>query len=172
MKIIRRYLNDILLIKSKKKNDLRGSFLKIFNKKILKSKNINFEIKDCFISNSKKNVIRGMHYDVLKKNNNKLIICTKGEVLDVILDIRKNSNTYGKFCKIKINENDDKMIFIPSGFAHGFQSLKNGSELLYFSSKDYVKLDERGFLWNSFGFNWPIKKPILSKRDTLHPKFI
>ena len=63
------------------------------------------------------------------------------------------------------------MIYIPTGFAHGFLSLKDNSELIYLSSKNYNPLDEKGYLWNSFGFKWPVSKPVISKRDTLHPDF-
>ena len=171
MEVIKSYLNKVLLLRYNKSFDSRGSFTKYFNKKTLKFNGVNFPIKESYSSVSKKGVIRGMHFDNLKKRSGKLIICTKGNITDVVLDVVKSSKTYGKFKSINISENDNKMIYVPSGFAHGFQSLTNNSELLYFSTKDYLPEDEKGFLWNSFGFDWPLKKCILSNRDLIHPNF-
>ena len=172
MKTIKKFLNGVIVLKFETQTDSRGHFLKFFQKEKLYKKNIKFNVKEIFISKSKKNVIRGMHFDKLSKKNDKIVLCNKGSVLDVFLDVRKNSKSFGKYSSFKLHENDNYMIYIPTGFAHGFLSLKDNSELIYLSSKNYNPIDEKGYLWNSFGFQWPVSKPIISKRDTLHPDFL
>ncbi len=174
MKIVKSYLKDVKLIELNPVKDKRGSFLKIFQSLKFNKLNINFKMKECFISLSNKGVIRGMHYDILSVKNSKIIFCSKGKIFDVALDIRKNSPTYGKFIIIKLDQNDNKLIYIPYGFAHGFLSLKDATEVFYFSSANHNVKNERGFLWNSFGCKWPINKDkiILSIKDTKQKKFL
>ena len=115
-----------------------------------------------------------MHYDTLVTKNNKLIYCNKGKIFDVVLNIRKNSKHYGKYFCIDLKGEDNKLLYVPYGYAHGFQALKNNTEVFYFSSANYNKKNERGYAWNSFGCKWPITNKnniFLSKRDLKHKNF-
>ena len=175
MKILKTYLNEVVLIEINNFKDVRGDFLKLYNFVELNKLKINHKCKESYISTSKKGTIRGMHYDLLSAKNNKLIFCNKGKIFDVVLDIRKKSSNFGKFVSINLSKKDNKLIYIPCGFAHGFQALENQTEVLYFSSAHYNPRTERGILWNSFGCKWPIadkNKIFLSNKDKQHRNLI
>ena len=126
---------------------------------------LKFTPRETYYNISNKNVIRGMHFQVPPYDHSKLIKCVRGEILDVILDIRKESSTYLKYDVISLNENDNKSIFLPKGIAHGFLSKKKNTIVLYHVSSVYNPNCDKGILWNSFGFDWPTNNPILSNRD-------
>ena len=124
---------------------------------------------------SHKGVIRGLHYQLPPKAQGKLIRVVYGKVFDVVVDIRKNSPTFGYWVGEILTNTNKKQLWIPEGFAHGFQALENQTEVLYFSSAQYNPTKERGILWNSFGCKWPItdkNKIFLSNRDKRHIDFI
>ena len=110
-----------------------------------------------------------MHFQSPPYDHKKLIKCISGKILDVILDIRKESPTYLKHDIIELNENDGKSIFLPKGIAHGFLSLENNTLVLYNVSTVYNSNYDKGISWNSFGFEWPSNNPILSNRDKDFP---
>ncbi|MBC8201034.1 MAG: dTDP-4-dehydrorhamnose 3,5-epimerase family protein [Planctomycetes bacterium] len=151
--------------------DNRGSFTKIFNESMYKEHGIDMQCKEQFYSTSRKNVLRGMHFQSEPHAHSKLIICMAGSVLDVVLDIRKDSATFGKTASFHLEEGDGKAVFIPEGLAHGFLSLHDNSVLFYNASSEQQQSAEGGIMWNSFGFDWPCKVPILSERDTSHESF-
>ena len=151
--------------------DSRGSFTKIFNESLYKKHSIDMDFKEQFYSTSRKNVLRGMHFQCEPYMHSKLIICMAGSVLDVVLDIRKDSTTFGKSASFHLEAGDGKAVFLPEGLAHGFLSLQENSVLLYNASSEQQQSAERGIFWNSFGFDWPCSNPILSGRDTLHESF-
>ncbi len=151
--------------------DSRGSFTKIFNESMYKKHGIDMHCKEQFYSTSRKNVLRGMHFQREPYTHSKLIICMAGSVLDVVLDIRKDSTTFGKSASFHLEEGDGKAVFIPEGLAHGFLSLQENSVLFYNATSEQEQSAEGGILWNSFGFDWPCKDPILSERDTSHESF-
>ena len=124
------------------------------------------------MSVSKKNVIRGLHYQK-KKNQGKFISVIKGKILDVVVDIRKNSKTFGKHFSIILSEKNCTSVYIPGGFAHGFASLDKVNIVIYSCTKYRDKNSEHGILWNdkSLKIKWPIKKPIISKKDKKNPRF-
>ncbi len=167
MKILKTRFKDLLIIENHKYLDYRGEF-----REILVEKNIKIKFPFNVISKSRKNVIRGLHYQV-NKPQGKFISVIKGEILDVALDLRKNSRTFGKYYKILLSENNCKSIYIPEGFAHGFSCLANENIVIY-SCTNYRNVSgERGILWNdeTLKINWRIKKPIVSKKDKNNPKF-
>ena len=133
----------------------------------------NGNIKEKFIQDnyaySKKNILRGMHYQ-LKFPQGKLIRCLKGEILDVAVDLRRGSKTFCKSFKIVLSDKNCKSIFIPAGFAHGFCGIDKENFVLYGCNKYRSKNDEIGILWNDKKLNikWNIKKPIVSKKDKLN----
>ena len=152
---------DLVILKSKVYQDRRGFFKEINKKKILK-KNLVF---DC-LSYSKKNTIRGLHFQK-EKTQGKFITVVQGEILDVAVDLRKKSKTFGKHFSIKIKHNSDFWIFIPEGFAHGFACLSKTCTLYYRCTNYRHKQSETTLKWNDpkLNINWHIKKPILSKKD-------
>ena len=148
--------------------DSRGSFTKIFNETMYKKHGIDMHCKEQFFSTSRKNVLRGMHFQREPYAHSKLILCMAGSVLDVVLDIRKDSPTFGMAASFHLEEGDGKAVFIPAGVAHGFLSLQENSVLFYNASSEQEQSAEGGILWNSFEFDWPCADPILSERDTAH----
>lgn len=169
MKIIKKY-GTALLIKYKIFKDKRGFFYSSFNsdefKKITKLKKTNF-LQENF-SYSKKNVIRGMHYQTKPYEQGKLIRVISGEILDVIININRNSRLYLKKYYINLRENDQKLLWVPAGYAHGFLSKKNGTLVQYITNNIYSKKHECSLKWNDPNLNikWGIRKAILSKKDT------
>ena len=124
------------------------------------------------MSKSNKNVIRGLHLQT-KFPQEKYVSVLKGAIIDVILDLRKNSNTFGKHFKIILSDNNGKSIFIPHGFAHGFLGLKK-ENIVYYTCTNYrSRKHEVGLLWNDkdLKIKWPIKNPIISKKDKKNLKF-
>ena len=142
--------------------DKRGYFREIFKNNFFKNKKLIF----CSISNSKKNVIRGLHLQK-KFQQDKFISVLKGKIFDVVLDLRKKSKTYRKHFSIILSEKNSTSLFIPAGFAHGFCGLENDNLVFYGCTNYRSKKNEVGILWNdkTLKIKWPTTKPILSKKD-------
>ena len=161
MNIEKTKFKGLLILRSTVHSDRRGFFKEINKKKIFK-KDLIF---DC-LSHSKKNTIRGLHFQ--KKNpQGKFISVVEGEILDIAVDLRKKSKTFGKHFSIKIKYNSDFSIFIPEGFAHGFACLSKTCTLYYRCTNYRHKNSETTLKWNDPGLNinWKVKNPILSKKD-------
>ena len=167
MKKIKTNINGLFVIKGKAFYDNRGFLREAFKKKIIK-KNLIFSI----ISKSKKNVLRGLHLQE-KNQQDKCIMVLKGKILDVAVDLRKSSKTYGKHYKIILSDKNCKSFFIPKGFAHGFLGLEKENIVFYGCSNYRHKQSEITLDWNDkdLKIKWPIKKPILSKKDKNGIKF-
>ena len=161
MKILKTKIKDLLIIKTDIFKDKRGFFKEVIKKKIL---NKNF-IFDC-LSHSKKNTLRGLHFQK-KKPQGKLITVVNGEILDVVVDLRKNSKTYGKHFSIKIAYNSGFSLYIPEEFAHGFVCLSKTCTIYYKCTNYRHEASETTLKWNdkNLNINWPLKNPILSKKD-------
>jgi len=166
MKIIKNQFKGLLVIENQRFIDRRGFFREILLEKKLKKK-FPFNV----ISSSKKNVIRGLHYQV-NKPQGKFISVAKGKILDVAVDLRKKSKTFGKHFKIILSDKNCKSIYIPEGFAHGFSCLSKENIIIYSCTNYRNKKGERGILWNDemLRIDWKIKKPIISKKDKKNPK--
>jgi dTDP-4-dehydrorhamnose 3,5-epimerase len=145
--------------------DSRGFFVKIFNADFFERNNLNYQWEEQFISHSIQNTIRGMHFQRPPFDQKKLIYCVDGEILDVILDLRKSSKTYGKYFCTYLRSHENNSIYIEEGLAHGFCTLSKSATVMYLVSKIYSQDHDMGVLWNSFGLNWPTKNPIISARD-------
>ena len=164
---------EVKVIQNTIHEDKRGFFLEAFNKKILfkyLSEEINF-VQDNH-SRSKKGVIRGLHFQRNPFAQAKLIRVTKGAILDVVVDIRLTSKNFGKWASIEINEKNAYMLFIPKGFAHGFLTIENNTDVLYKTNNFYTPDSDGSLLWNDpdIGINWELKSykienPIISKKD-------
>ena len=163
MKIIKTKIKDLLILKTNIYEDKRGFFKEVFREKILNKK----FIFDC-LSYSKKNILRGLHMQ-LKKPQAKLITVVHGRILDVAVDLRKNSKTFGKTFKIEMSENSNFSLFIPGGFAHGFLCRSKKCIIYYRCSNYRNKNSEKTVQWNDkkLKIKWPIKKPILSPKDKI-----
>ncbi len=163
MKIIKTKIKDLVLIKTNIYKDNRGFFKEVEKSKILKKK----FVFDCF-SYSKKNTLRGLHLQT-KKSQAKIITVVQGKILDVVVDLRKKSKTFGKYFAIEISQNSDFSLFIPENFAHGFLCLSKNCGVYYKCSNYRDKKSETTIKWNdkSLNIKWPIKNPILSKKDKL-----
>ena len=167
MKISKTFIEDLLVIKSQLFKDERGFFYETYNKK-------NFEkiIKANFIqdneSKSNRGVVRGLHFQLPPFEQAKLVRCVNGKILDVAVDLRVNSKTYGKFFSIELSSDNNNQLFIPKGFAHGFQVLSE-TAIVNYKVDEYYNLDsDSGIIWNDkdLSIDWnPDIKPILSVND-------
>lgn len=166
----RTFLPDIIVVKPKVFYDERGFFLESFRKEEFEKNGINFDFVQDNISFSKKGVIRGLHYQLHPRAQGKLVKCIKGKILDVAVDIRINSPFYKKFVAIELSTDNNFMLFIPPGFAHGFLALED-SFVLYKTTDYYSKEHDTGIIYNDKEINikWPIDSPILSEKDRKLP---
>ena len=165
MKIIKTKFKGLLIIKQTKNKDGRGYLRETFNKKIINKKLI-FE----YYTFSKKNVLRGFHFQS-KFPQSKYINVLKGKILDCVIDLRLNSRTFGKSFKIILSEENSLGLFIPRGFAHAYYSFYQ-ENIIYYKLDEYYKPKfEKGIIWNdkSLNIKWPAKKPIISKKDRSMP---
>ena len=161
MKLENLRIKGLKLIKSKVYKDNRGFLREVYKNKLLNDSFL-FDV----MSYSKKNVLRGLHIQT-QKSQAKIITVTHGKILDVVVDLRKNSKTFGKYFSIVISQNSEFSFYIPKGFAHGFLCLSKectvnyrGSQYRHIKSETTLKWDDK-----EVGVEWPIRKPILSTKD-------
>jgi len=161
-------LKGLLIVKNKTFKDKRGYF-----KEILREKEIEKKFPFLVMSYSKKNVIRGLHLQN-KKSQGKFISVIKGKIYDLVLDLRKNSNTYGKYFSTILSEKNSKSLYIPPGFAHGFCALGKENYIIYNCTNYRDKKSEVGIKYNDKKLNikWPTRKPIISNKDKKNLSFL
>ncbi|SKC69918.1 dTDP-4-dehydrorhamnose 3,5-epimerase [Maledivibacter halophilus] len=165
MKTLPTRIKDVYIIKSKIRTDKRGAFYKTYNENIFKEYNLCTEFKESYYSISKKDVIRGMHFQLPPFDHEKLVYVPKGKIIDVVLDMRKKSQTFGEYVDIELSEKNKLSIYIPKGCAHGFKSLEDNTITVYNVSTAYNPDYDSGVRWDSFGMDWEIDNPIVSNRD-------
>lgn len=170
-KLKRSILEGCLIIDFNKYADYRGIFNKTFYYDFFKKNNLPVEFKEEYYSISNKNVIRGMHFQLPPHQHSKIVCCIFGKIIDVVIDLRKKSSTYGEYDSFTLEEGKS-MVYIPEGFAHGFLSLTKNAIVTYKATSMYNSSSDTGIKWNSFGFDWNIDKPILSERDNSFKNFI
>jgi dTDP-4-dehydrorhamnose 3,5-epimerase len=155
-------IKGIKIFKSNPYYDKRGFFKEIYKKKILKNKDFIFHC----MSVSEKNVIRGLHFQT-KNPQAKFLTIIKGKIFDVMVDLRKKSKTFGKYFSVVLSNKSTTSVYIPEGFAHGFCGLDKENIVYYGCTKYRESNYELGILWNDpdLKIKWPIKRPILSKKD-------
>ena len=161
-------LKGSYIIELEKLEDERGFFARTWDKKQFERHYLNFQLVQCSVSfNRKQGTLRGLHYQIKPFEEAKLVRCTKGKIFDVIIDLRKNSQTYNKWFTLELSEKNFKMLYVPEGFAHGFQTLEDNTEVFYQMSQVYMPKYARGIRWNDplYQISWPIKSPIISKQD-------
>ncbi len=161
MKIYKTPIKDLLIVRKKTYVDKRGFVRELLRENIVKKK-FNFQI----FTKSRKGVLRGLHLQV-KNPQAKYITVLSGKILDVAVDLRKNSKTFGKHFSIILESKNNTSLLIPEGFAHGFYSFNNNTLIHYNCSNYRDAKSEMGILWDDkdLNINWPIKKPLLSKKD-------
>lgn len=151
-------------------NDSRGSFSKLYHELIEEIEAFNnFKMKELYYSFSNQGVIRGMHFQTPPAQHAKIVTCPQGKIQDVVLDVRKNSPTYGNYITIELSEHSGKALYIPEGCAHGFQSLAPNSMTLYLVSSIHDSTRDEGIHYDSFGMKWPLPITQISDRDASFP---
>ncbi len=165
MNFIETKLEGVYIIEQSVFADDRGCFVKTFHKDTFLEKGLESSFSESYYSESKKDVIRGMHFQTPPYDHAKIATVIVGEIIDVILDIRPQSPTYGKYITVDLSRENRKSVYIPKGCAHGFMSLKNDSVVYYMTSTVYAPNNDAGIKWNTFGYDWNVKNPIISDRD-------
>lgn len=161
------FIEGLLVIKPKVFEDKRGYFFESYNEKILQQSGLDTRFVQDNQSLSQKNVLRGLHFQSPPHAQGKLVRVIKGSVLDVVVDIRKRSPTYGKHFSLELNEQNKTMLWVPEGFAHGFVTLQDET-IFYYKCNNYYNKDSEGCVkWNdpSLGIDWNINEPVLSDKD-------
>lgn len=168
MKIKKNKIESSYLISLNSFEDERGSFTRLFDKKVFKKLNVpNQVVQTNFSVSKKRGTIRGFHYQKKPFEEMKSVTCLKGEIFDVIIDLRKKSKTYMKWQGFKLSEYRKQILIVPEGCAHAFQTLTNNVSVLYFFSQFYNPKKESGIRWNDkkFKVKWPIKPFNISQKD-------
>lgn len=168
MKFAETKLKGAHVIEPERLEDDRGFFARTFCRKEFEAHGLNPILVQSSISfNAKKGTLRGMHYQTPPHEETKLVRCTRGSVYDVILDLRRGSPTFKQWVAVELTADNRCALYIPAGFAHGFQTLTDHTEILYQMSEFYHPESARGVRWDdpAFGITWPLPDPIISQRD-------
>lgn len=168
-------LKGAYVIDLQRLEDERGFFARSWCQKEFAAHGLNPRVVQCNLSfNATKGTLRGMHYQVASFEEAKLIRCTRGSIYDVIVDIRPGSATFGKYVSIVLTSESRTMLFAPEGFAHGFLTMEDHTEVFYQMSEFYAPECARGFRWNdpAFGIEWPSDVRVLSDRDRNYPDYV
>ena len=174
MKFIETKLKGSYIIELEKREDDRGFFARSFCKKEYDAVGLRNEIVQINNSESKyKGTLRGMHYQLPPKAEDKIVRCISGAIYDVIIDIRPESSTFGEWLGVELSAENKKSLFVPKGFAHGNISLTDNSELFYLVTEYYSPDHERGIRWNDpeFNISWPVEPIDISEKDSKHRDF-
>ncbi len=154
--------------------DERGFFARSFCQREFAEHGMNPHIAQCNVSyNRRKHTLRGMHLQIHPFQEAKLVQCTQGAIYDVIVDLRQDSSTFGEHVGIILSASEYRMLYIPEGFAHGFLTLQDDTNVFYLMSEFYAPESARGFRWNdpAFGIIWPADAEVISERDARYPDF-
>ncbi len=151
--------------------DHRGQFLETFREEYFSKHGLNYSFVQDNISTSVKNTLRGLHYQKLPHAQAKLVMAIRGTILDVAVDLRKDSKTFGKSFSTILSEDNRHMMLVPEGFAHGFSVISDHATVLYKCTSYYNKESERGIFWDDpeLGIDWKIDSPIISEKDAVLP---
>ena len=152
------------------REDRRGRLVKNFHKTSFEKLGLSTDFPEHYYSVSKKNVLRGLHFQVPSQHHIKLVSCIEGRILDVVVDLRIGSPTFGEHLIIELNSEKANMLYVPEGCAHGFFTLSDKSIFLNRTSTMYSSSHDRGIHWDSCGISWPINYPIISEKDKNLPE--
>ncbi len=176
MEIVNTDIPDVKILRPKKHGDHRGFFSETYNRRALIEVGIDIEfIQDNHSLSGQMGTIRGLHFQIPPFAQDKLVRVVRGSILDVAVDLRRNSSTYGKHVTVQISDAEWNQILVPAGFAHGICTLAPDTELIYKVSNYYSPQHDKGVLWNDpvLGIKWPVKveEAILSDKDRNQPRF-
>jgi len=172
MEVIKTEISEILLIKPDVFADNRGWFMETYSYERYKKFGIDVMfVQDNRSRTEKKGTVRGLHFQKAPKAQSKLVTCTRGRFMDVVVDIRKQSPTYKKWVAVELSEENKYQLFVPKGFAHGFVALEDGTEILYKVDDFYSKECDRSIRFDDpeISVDWGIENPILSEKDMQAP---
>ena len=167
-------LKGAFVVEPERKEDERGFFARTWCQQEFEQHGLNPHLVQCSLSyNPKKGALRGMHYQIAPYAEAKLVRCTMGAIYDVILDLRPASGTFKKWIAVELTAENRKALYIPEGFAHGFQTLTNATEVLYMMSEFFHPECARGVCWDdaAFAISWPPGPRIISPKDQQYPDF-
>lgn len=167
-------LKDACVIELERIEDERGFFARSWCVREFRQHGLNPNLVQCNVSfNKKKGTLRGMHYQAAPHEEAKLVRCTKGALYDAIIDLRRHSPTFQQWFGVELTAENRKMLYIPEGFAHGFQTLEDDTEVFYQMSEFHRPDSGRGLRWNDpqFGIAWPIEVAVISEGDARYPDF-
>ena len=174
MEITPSKLQDTFIITLSPHEDARGFFMRTYDKQVFADAGIDRDwVQESHSRSEKKGIIRGLHFLLPPYSENKLVRCTRGRIYDVYVDLRKNSSTFGQWDGVELSEENKKMVFLPKGFAHGFCTLTDVSEIVYKMDAYYHPEYERTIVWNdeTLGIDWPTTEPITSEKDKKGERF-
>jgi dTDP-4-dehydrorhamnose 3,5-epimerase/CDP-3, 6-dideoxy-D-glycero-D-glycero-4-hexulose-5-epimerase len=164
-------VNGLFILSNQIFYDARGSFKKLLSRDMFNDLSLESGFVELYYSVNKKGVIRGMHFQIPPMDHVKMVYVIQGEILDVCLDLRHGSSTFGKCFSCTLSGNDGNYLYIPRGIAHGFVSLDDDAIVHYAQTSCYSKDHDRGIKYDSFGFDWNITSPVISQRDSSFPGF-
>lgn len=165
-------LPDVILIEPNVHRDERGFFMEAYKFSEFAALGIQERFVQDNHSRSPRAVLRGLHYQRNPMAQGKLVRVLEGEIFDVAVDIRKGSPTYGRWVGMTLSAADKQMLYVPDGFAHGFCVLSETADVLYKVTREYSAGHDQGIIWNDpdIAIDWPIRDPIISKKDASHPR--
>lgn len=167
-------LKGAFIIEPEKLEDERGFFARIWCEREFAAHGLNPRVVQCSISfNKRRGTLRGMHYQIGPLAEAKLVRCTMGAIDDVMIDLRQGSPTFKQYVQVEMDSENHRMVFVPEGFAQGFLTLKDNTEVFYQMSEFYSPQSARGVRWNdpAFGIRWPFDPIVILKRDASYPDF-
>ncbi|HEY0665076.1 MAG TPA: dTDP-4-dehydrorhamnose 3,5-epimerase [Gallionella sp.] len=162
-------LSGCLELQPKAFDDARGRFVKVFHEQAFAAQGLETRFAEEYYSVSHRNVIRGLHFQLPPMDHVKMVYCVQGKVMDVVLDLRAGSPTYGQHAAFELSAAKANCIYIPKGMAHGFCTLSEQATMVYKVSSVYSPAHDAGILWNSADIPWGVSEPILSARDQGFP---
>ncbi len=174
MKFRESALQGAYIIELEAFEDERGFFGRTFCSEEFKKAGLEFRVVQAnFSFNEKKGTLRGMHYQAEPYGEAKLVQCVAGALYDVIVDLRESSETYCRYLAVELSAANRRLLYVPEGFAHGFQTLEDKTSVYYLMSESYRQEYARGVRWNdpAFGIEWPFEEPVISEKDRNLPDF-
>jgi dTDP-4-dehydrorhamnose 3,5-epimerase len=174
MIVTRSPLAGAVVLDLEPQHDARGFFARTWCAREAEAAGLNPRLAQASVSyNKRRGTLRGMHYQVAPHEEAKLVRCARGSIHDVVIDLRAGSATLGRHFAVTLSAENRRMLYVAEGFAHGFQTLEDDTEVCYQISEFYVPAAARGVRWDdpAFGIEWPLADPILNERDRCHPDF-
>lgn len=171
MQLIATKLHGVYVIEQDVFKDKRGAFVKTFQRSFFTAHGLECDFFENYYTKSHEDVIRGMHFQTPPHDHAKLVTVIQGTIIDVILDIRRGSPTFGQHVEIELSRENRRSIYISRGLAHGFGTLSDSAIAYYMVTSEYAPEHDKGIRFDSFGYRWPITTPIVSDRDLAHVAF-